>query len=155
MHRKLIAVIGCSLALLAAFPLPSLCAQTSLPGHPRAQQSLPDAPSAVQRLSEYPKPQVSARAAQAEPRVDEVWPRKATRGDETISMYQPQLETWKDDELHAYAALALENKTKSTTKYGVVWFTARTEVDKVNRQVTLDNIQITKVKFPTMGSQGS
>ena len=32
----------------------------------------------------------------------------------------------------------------------MVWFTARTEVDKVNRQVTLDNFQITKVKFPTM-----
>ena len=40
--------------------------------------------------------------------------------------------------------------TKKTTKYGVLWFTARTEVDKVNRQVTLDDFRITKVKFPTM-----
>src|ERR1700758_4356716 len=150
MHCKLIAIIRCSLPVLLAFPASSLHAQTSLPDHPQPQQSLPDAPSAVRRPPDHSKPQVSAGATQAKPRVDEAWPRKATRGDETISMYQPQLEVWKDDELHAYAALALESKTKSTTKYGVVWFTAQTEVDKVNRQVTLDNFQITKVKFPTM-----
>jgi hypothetical protein len=67
-------------------------------------------------------------------------------------MYQPQVEAWKGDELRAYAALSLESKTNKTAKYGVVWFTARTEVDKVNRQVTLDNFQITTVKFPvTLG----
>ena len=150
MPCKLIAVIRCSLPVLLAFPVSSLSAQTSLPDHPQPQQSLPDAPSAVRRPPDHSKPQVSAGAVQAEPRVDDAWPRKATRSDETISMYQPQMEAWKDDELHAYAALALESKTKKTTKYGVVWFTARTEVDKVNRQVTLDNFQITKVKFPTM-----
>ncbi len=68
-------------------------------------------------------------------------------------MYQPQMESWKGDELHAYAALALESKNKRSTKYGVVWFTAQTEVDKVNRQVTLHNFQITKIKFPTMGAK--
>src|SRR4029077_9005319 len=149
MHCKLIAVIR-SLPLLLAFPVSSLRAQTSLPDHPQPQQSLPDAPSAVRRPPNQSKPQVSAGAVQAEPRVDDAWPRKAVRADETISMYQPQMEAWKDDELHAYAALALESKTNKTTKYGVVWFTARTEVDKVNRQVTLNNFQITKVKFPTM-----
>ena len=68
--------------------------------------------------------------------------------DETISMYQPQVETWKGDEVRAYAALSVMSTTNKTTKYGVLWFTARTEVDKVNRQVTLDDFRITKVKFP-------
>ena len=31
-----------------------------------------------------------------------------------------------------------------------MWFTAQTEVDEVNRQVTLDNFQITGVKFPAI-----
>jgi hypothetical protein len=53
----------------------------------------------------------------------------------------------------AYAALSVVNKNNKTPKYGVLWFTARTEVDKVNRQVTLDNFQITKVKFPTLKSK--
>jgi len=65
-------------------------------------------------------------------------------------MYQPQLEAWNGDELRAFAALAVMSTTKKTSKYGVVWFTARTEVDKVNRQVTLDNFEITKVTFPMM-----
>jgi hypothetical protein len=65
-------------------------------------------------------------------------------------MYQPQVETWKGDEVHAYAALSVMSTTNKTTKYGVLWFTAKTEVDKVNRQVTLDDFKITKVKFPTM-----
>jgi hypothetical protein len=65
-------------------------------------------------------------------------------------MYQPQVETWKGDEVHAYAALSVMSAANKTTKYGVLWFTARTEVDKVNRQVTLDDFRITKIKFPTM-----
>jgi hypothetical protein len=111
----------------------------SIPSHRQSPQSpLPDAPSTVLQLHENRE------------RVDEAWPRKATRGDEIISMYQPQLEAWEGDELQAYAALASESKTSKTTKYGVVWFTARTEVDKVNRQVTLDEFRITKIKFATM-----
>jgi len=65
-------------------------------------------------------------------------------------MYQPQLEAWDDDAVRAYAALSVTTKDKQTPRYGVVWFTAQTEVDKVNRQVTLNNFQITKVKFPMM-----
>src|ERR1700751_2622178 len=150
MPHRLIAVIRCTLPLLFAFSLLLLRAQTSLPDHPNPQPSLPDAPSPLRPLPEHPKPQVSAPETQAGPHVDEAWPRKASRGDETISMYQPQVEAWEVDEVRAYAALALVSKTNKTTKYGVVWFTARTEVDKVNRQVTLDDFQITKVKFPTL-----
>jgi hypothetical protein len=65
-------------------------------------------------------------------------------------MYQPQIETWEGDVIHAYAALSVVSKSDQETKYGVVWFTARTEVDKVNRQVTLDNFQISKLEFPTL-----
>jgi hypothetical protein len=150
MHHRLIVIIRCTLSLLFTFPLFSLRAQTSLPNHPQPQHSLPDAPSAVRRPPEHPKPQGSTGSTQAAPRADEAWPRKASRGDETISMYQPQVEAWEGDELRAYAALALVSKANKTTKYGVVWFTAQTEVDKVNRQVTLEDFQITKVKFPTL-----
>jgi hypothetical protein len=65
-------------------------------------------------------------------------------------MYQPQLEAWQDDEIRAYAAISVTTSDNKAAKYGVIWFTARTEVDKVNRQVTLDNFQITKIKIPRM-----
>ncbi|HVI80492.1 MAG TPA: hypothetical protein VM715_20520, partial [Candidatus Acidoferrum sp.] len=65
-------------------------------------------------------------------------------------MYQPQVEAWEGDEVRAYAAIAVVSKTHKASNYGVVWFTAQTEVDKVNRQVTLDQFQIIKVKFPAI-----
>ncbi len=151
MRNRVMVAIRLTLPLLFAFILLPLLAQTSLPDHPQPQPSLPDAPSASRPPSpEGPKPQVAVGATRSEQRVDEAWPRKATRGDETFSMYQPQLEAWNGDELRAYAALAVMSTTNKTSKYGVVWFTARTEVDKVNRQVTLDDFEITKVTFPMM-----
>jgi hypothetical protein len=150
MRNRVMVVIRFTLPLVFAFvPIP-LQAQTSLPDHPQPQPSLPDAPSSQISLPERPKPQVAAGATRAEQRVDEAWPRKVARGDETFSMYQPQLEVWNGDELRAYAALAVMSTTNKTTKYGVVWFRARTEVDKVNRQVTLDNFEITRITFPMM-----
>ena len=138
--------------LFSAFFLVLLKAQKSAPDHAQSQQSLPDAPSSVRPLPERPS-QASSEAMMAEKQIDEGWPRKAVRGSETISMYQPQVETWKGEELRAYAALAVTSVANKTTKYGVLWFTARTEVDKVNRQVTLDDFQILKVRFPTMESR--
>ena len=113
-------------------------------------QSLPDHPQPQRSLPEHPKPQPGAGMNRSTQQVDGTWPREIDRGDEKISVYQPQIDSWEGDEIQAYAALSLVTKDSQKPKYGVVWFTARTEVDKVNRQVTLDNFQITKVKFPTM-----
>jgi hypothetical protein len=140
MRHKMMVVTPFTLPLFFILLVVPMSAQTSLPDHPQPQQSLPD----------HPKPQAPAGPNRGEQRVDGAWPRKATRGDETISMYQPQLETWEGDLVRAYAALSVSSAAHKTTKYGVLWFTSRTEVDKVNRQVTLQDFQITKVKFPTM-----
>jgi hypothetical protein len=82
--------------------------------------------------------------------VDGGWPRAADRENEQILMYEPQLESWDGDLVRAYAAVSEIKKDAKTAKYGVVRFMAHTEVDKVNRQVTLEDFQITKVEFPTM-----
>ena len=155
MHQRVIGVLRSGLPLLLAFLVLPCRAQTSVPDRSNSESDLPDAPSSVLHLSERPKSPVSRGGTVPEHRVDEAWPRKATRGEETISMYEPQLEAWKGDELRAYAAVALASKADKAPKYGVVWFTARTEVDKVNRQVTLTDFQITKVKFPTMETKES
>src|SRR4030095_15030191 len=153
MRHEIPIVSRLTLRVVCLFVFVPLCAQTSLPDHPQPQQSLPDGPKPQFPLPEHPKPQASAGTAKAQQPVDEAWPRKAVHGDETISMYQPQMEAWEGNELRVYAALAVVGKTSKTTKYGVVWLTARTEVDKVNRQVTLEDLQITKIKFPTMQSR--
>ena len=76
------------------------------------------------------------------------WPRTITSGADTFLLYQPQVETWEENSINLYSAVELKTGTKSESKYGVIWFTARTEVDKVNRLVTLEQPQLTKVKFP-------
>ena len=116
MRNRVMVVIRFTLPLLFAFILLPLQAQTSLPDHPQPQPSLPEAPSSQISLPERPKPQVAAGATRAKQRVDEAWPRKVARGDETFSMYQPQLEVWNGDELRAYAALAVMSTTNKTTK---------------------------------------
>jgi hypothetical protein len=81
-----------SLLLCNAFVLPALV-QSDLPDHRQPQQSLPD-PSAVVRSPGDSVATFGTRA-RAPQGVDNPWPREATRGDEKISMYQPQLETWR------------------------------------------------------------
>ena len=87
--------------------------------------------------------------------VDLPWPRETTVDGQKITVYQPQLDSWNGDELKAYAAVSVLTGKADKPTYGVIWFTARTEVDKVNRQVTLDNFQLTKVTFPMMPEQDS
>ena len=77
------------------------------------------------------------------------WPRHVASSGATIQVYQPQLETWTGNMLNAYAAVSVKAPGASDTAYGVIWFTARTEVDKVNRIVTLDGFNLTKYKFPS------
>jgi hypothetical protein len=147
---RLIIVSRFTLPLLFASVLLPLRVQKPTPEQQQSPHSLPDAPSSLVPLPQGSNSRAPSDAPYAEKRIADAWPRNASHGSETISMYQPQVETWKGEELHAYAALAVISTANKTTKYGVLWFTARTEVDKVNRQVTLDDFQITRVKFPTM-----
>ena len=99
-------------------------------------QDLPNAPSAQKSIVK------KTQASEAS------WPRTMTSGFDTFLIYQPQVENWEANRIHLYSAVELKTGKDSAAKYGVVWFNARTEVDKINRLVTLDQVQLTKVKFP-------
>jgi len=101
-----------------------------------AQKPLPDAP----------KPK-SAKPQTKEPS-DSGWPRTFHRGADTFTIYQPQVEKWAENLISFYLAVELKTGKESAAKYGAAWLQARTEVDKVNRLVTLDQAKVTKVKFP-------
>jgi hypothetical protein len=99
-------------------------------------QTLPNAPSTQKAKAQ--------KAATSEAN----WPRTMTSGADTYLIYQPQVDKWDGDRIDLYAAVELHTGKDSAAKYGVVWFNGRTEVDKINRLVTLDQVQTTKVKFP-------
>ncbi len=91
----------------------------------------------------------------APPAPGDPWPRTITYQGATISVFQPQPESWTGNLLKAYAAVRVQTPGKKDVDYGVIWFNARTEVDKVNRLVTLEDVSITKQNFPTLANNGS
>jgi hypothetical protein len=99
-------------------------------------QSLPNAPSAQKATVQ--KQQASEAA----------WPRTITSGTDTFLVYQPQVDKWDGNHIDLYSAVELKTGKDSGARYGVIWFSARTEVDKINRLVALDQVQLTKVSFP-------
>jgi hypothetical protein len=82
-------------------------------------------------------------------RADNGWPRTFTSDNDRFTIYQPQVDKWEGNRIDLYSAVELKGGKDNAAKYGVVWLEARTEVDKVNRLVTLDQAKVTKVKFPT------
>jgi hypothetical protein len=82
------------------------------------------------------------------------WPRTYTAGALTFAVYQPQITDWPSNELYARSVVGVQETNGSPT-FGVVFYQARTDIDKLDRLVTLEDIQITKVKFPTQSEMES
>jgi hypothetical protein len=106
----------------------------------------------AQTPAEAPGAQKEGNAQKAEPS-EANWPRTMKNGADTFVIYQPQIEKWEDNRVYLYAAVEFKTAPDSPAKYGVVWFNARTEVDKVNRLVTLEQAELTRVKFPVAPEQ--
>jgi hypothetical protein len=79
------------------------------------------------------------------------WPRVVVAGDTTFTIYQPQIDKFENAMLEARAAVKVETAVgdKTQTAYGVVWFSAHTQIDKENDLVELFDIQVTRANFPT------
>jgi len=79
--------------------------------------------------------------------------RQLTSGDHTFSIFQPQYEGWDHDRLSGRAAVVVENPVSPEPQYGVIRFTARTEVDKGSRIVTLEDVDHHEGRLPD-GARG-
>src|SRR5262245_12831400 len=86
-------------------------------------------------------------AAQTKPG-DEGWPRRFAVGINSAAVYQPQIEEWSGNNLSARAAIAITETQSKQPLYGVLWFSARAEIDKVNRLVTLSDFKVKKLSLP-------
>ena len=87
--------------------------------------------------------------AQTEPAQTDPWPRVFIRGGTTNTIYQPQLDSWDGFLMKARAAVAIQPAGAPEPVFGVIEITARTLVDKVQRTVQLDNMQLLSAKFPS------
>lgn len=105
----------------------------------------------VAALAQRPAPASSAAEAGASVAV---WPRQFQAGDLTIEVYQPQIDSWKGNRLEARAALSIK-PASGPLSYGVIWITARTDVDKAQGLVTLEDIKVPRASFPGMPQRTS
>ncbi len=129
-----------------------LCGQVKSVSH----SDLPDAPSRSKANTDTTSSGSSLGGrTPATPSTPEGWPREIKSGANTFVIYQPQLESWTDNSLRARSAVAVTPAGASRTYYGVIWMSARTQVDKQNRMVTLTDASVDKVKFPSAPGEES
>jgi hypothetical protein len=83
------------------------------------------------------------------------WPRGVDLGDAQVLVYQPQINSWTDNQLVFRAALAIKLSGAKADSFGVIFATTRTQVDKVLRTVTFENLKISKIDFPTLPNRGA
>jgi len=77
------------------------------------------------------------------------WPRTFSNDGYDFAVFQPQIDSWKGNQLAGRFATGVRPTGATNETYGVVFFKARTEVDKVNRLVTLEDFEVTRAQFPT------
>jgi hypothetical protein len=78
-----------------------------------------------------------------------LWPRVFSSGDTAFATYEPKIISWRDDKLEGRAAVEVYLPGVSTPKYGLVWFEAPTQTDRERGVVTLGDVRVTRVSFPT------
>jgi hypothetical protein len=81
------------------------------------------------------------------------WPKRAKANGDTLTIYQPQVNSWHGDTLEARAAVAVETPAAPAPTYGTIEFSARTEVDKSAGMVTLADFHVTRANFPVEDSK--
>lgn len=83
---------------------------------------------------------------------EQYWPKEITSGDQMITLYQPQLESFKNNILEGRMALSVRKNEKDPV-FGAMWFKCRLSTDLELRTATLENIDIVKMYFPGIDDQ--
>jgi hypothetical protein len=78
---------------------------------------------------------------------DEGWPRVMETPNYTITMYEPQIDSWVDDRFEARAAVSVAEGEQAPV-FGAVWIGGRFFADLDTRMVDFDEITIPTVAFP-------
>jgi len=91
---------------------------------------------------------ISATGVRAQ-EADPGWPRDIIIPQGTITIYQPQAEGLKGNVFSGRAATSFLKNGATSPVFGVLWFEARLNVDRDTRNGQLENVQITRVRFPT------
>ena len=79
------------------------------------------------------------------------WPREITAEGYSITLYQPQLESFEGNQLDSRMAVSISNKKDLI--FGAVWLKGKVSTDLDSRIVHLENIEIPKINFPDISNE--
>ena len=83
------------------------------------------------------------------------WPRVVDLANGQVLVYQPQVSKWEGNRIDFRAALAIKVTGAKEETFGVIFATARTQVDKIARMVVFEDMRIGKIDFPTLPDRGA
>ena len=84
------------------------------------------------------------------------WPRAAQlSGGAALLVYQPQVDAWDGNQMQLRAAVSVKPTGSQAQVFGVVLATARTAVDRAARTVLMNDVEITKIDFPSLRDRGA
>lgn len=84
------------------------------------------------------------------------WPRAAQlSGGAAMLVYQPQVDAWDGNQMQLRAAVSVKPAGSQAQVFGVVLATARTAVDRAARTVLMNDVEITKIDFPSLPDRGA
>ena len=75
------------------------------------------------------------------------WPKEIVRKKTTVTLYQPQYDSFKENILEGRMALSITEKGKDPV-FGALWFKSRLATDMDERTAILEKIDIERIHFP-------
>jgi hypothetical protein len=69
------------------------------------------------------------------------WPRQFKLNNANVLVYQPQVDSWENNILSFRAVVSITPNGSKQEILGVIWATARTQVNRVSRIVVLEDIK--------------
>jgi hypothetical protein len=91
---------------------------------------------------------LAEKAGQAE------WPLKYVSDVGVATVYQPQLESFKDNRLTGRSAVSVQMRGVKEPWFGAVWMVGRVSTDRATGLVTVDSVEVTDVKAPEVPADG-
>ncbi|MGA3288206.1 MAG: hypothetical protein ABSD46_12350 [Bacteroidota bacterium] len=79
----------------------------------------------------------------------EDWPREVLSSEGTITMYQPQIESYSGNSLKARAAVSIIPIGKDEPVFGAIWVDCRVMTDRPTRTVKLEQMEVRRTRFPS------
>jgi hypothetical protein len=81
------------------------------------------------------------------------WPNQFSEAGQAFTVYPPQLSRWQGERLEGQAAVAVQPAGAERPVFGVVWLSARTEMDTATGMVKVRDITASRASFPTAAAQ--